>query len=55
MILTLTLNLTVSVNRKVQVRYQKGVQMMLDKWFNGEAFPEANYIVRDGELASQYS
>jgi len=37
------------------VRYQKGVQHMLDCWFKGEPFPEDNYIVRDGELASQYS
>jgi len=28
---------------------------MLDCWFKGEPFPEDNYIVRDGELASQYS
>ena len=39
----------------LQVRYQKGVQHMLDCWFKGEPFPEDNYIVRDGELASQYS
>ena len=44
-----------SIVLALQVRYQKGVQMMLDRWYNGEAFPEENYIVRDGELASQYS
>ena len=43
------------VSYRVQVRYQQGVQDMLDKWFKGEPFPEQNYIVRDGELASQYS
>lgn len=27
---------------------------MLDKYFKGEDFPAQNYIVKDGELASQY-
>jgi hypothetical protein len=30
------------------------VQTMLEQYFNGEAFEESNYIVRQGELASQY-
>ena len=37
-----------------QARYQEGVQTMLEQYFNGEAFEESNYIVREGELASQY-
>lgn len=37
-----------------QERYQKGIQTMLEQYFNGEAFEEKNYIVREGELAPQY-
>ena len=38
----------------MQARYQEGVQTMLEQYFNGEAFEESNYIVREGELAPQY-
>ena len=37
-----------------QARYQEGVQTMLEQYFNGEAFEESNYIVREGQLAAQY-
>ncbi len=39
----------------VQVRYQKGIQVMLDQWINKKPFEEDNYIVREGKLAGQYS
>lgn len=39
----------------VQVRYQKGIQTMLDQWVNKKPFEEDNYIVREGKLAGQYS
>ena len=39
----------------LQVQYQDGTKKMLDSWFAGEPFPEENYIVREGRLASQYS
>ncbi|KAL0033197.1 hypothetical protein WJX79_009035 [Trebouxia sp. C0005] len=38
-----------------QVRYQKGIQVMLDQWVNKKPFEEDNYIVREGKLAGQYS
>lgn len=41
-------------SRRLQERYQEGVQKMLEQYFNGEAFDEKNYIVREGELAPQY-
>ncbi|KAL2240513.1 UNVERIFIED_CONTAM: Formate dehydrogenase, mitochondrial [Sesamum indicum] len=37
-----------------QLRYAAGVKDMLDRYFKGEDFPQQNYIVKDGELASQY-
>ncbi|PIA62020.1 hypothetical protein AQUCO_00200184v1 [Aquilegia coerulea] len=37
-----------------QLRYAAGVKDMLDKYFKGEDFPAQNYIVKEGELASQY-
>lgn len=37
-----------------QMRYAAGVKDVLDKYFKGESFPESYYIVKDGELASQY-
>jgi formate dehydrogenase len=30
------------------------VKDMLDRYFKGEDFPAENYIVKEGELASQY-
>ena len=39
---------------QAQQRYRDGTQKMLEQWFNEEPFEEANYIVREGELASQY-
>ncbi|PWZ21308.1 Formate dehydrogenase 1, mitochondrial [Zea mays] len=37
-----------------QVRYADGVRDMLDRYFKGEDFPVQNYIVKEGQLASQY-
>lgn len=37
-----------------QLRYAAGVKDMLDRHFRGEDFPEQNYIVKEGQLASQY-
>lgn len=37
-----------------QLRYAAGVKDMLQRYFKGEDFPPENYIVKDGELASQY-
>ncbi|GAB4846775.1 formate dehydrogenase (NAD+) [Ancistrocladus abbreviatus] len=37
-----------------QLRYAAGVKDMLDRYFKGEDFPPHNYIVKAGELASQY-
>ncbi|TKY50417.1 Formate dehydrogenase 1 [Spatholobus suberectus] len=37
-----------------QLRYAAGVKDMLDRHFRGESFPEQNYIVQEGQLASQY-
>lgn len=37
-----------------QLRYAAGVKDMLEKHFKGEDFPEQNYIVKEGQLASQY-
>jgi formate dehydrogenase len=37
-----------------QLRYAAGVKDMLERHFKGEDFPEQNYIVKQGELASQY-
>jgi formate dehydrogenase len=37
-----------------QKRFSAGTKDMLDRWFNHQAFPEQNYIVREGKLASQY-
>ena len=38
----------------LQKRFTAGTKDMLDRWFKHEAFPEQNYIVREGKLASQY-
>ncbi|XP_052190895.1 formate dehydrogenase, mitochondrial [Diospyros lotus] len=37
-----------------QLRYAAGVKDMLDRYFKGEDFPAQHYIVKEGELASQY-
>ncbi|KAJ4729201.1 Formate dehydrogenase, mitochondrial [Melia azedarach] len=37
-----------------QLRYAAGVKDMLERYFKGEDFPPENYIVKAGELASQY-
>ncbi|CAK8533625.1 unnamed protein product [Lathyrus sativus] len=37
-----------------QLRYSAGVKDMLERHFKGEDFPKQNYIVKAGELASQY-
>lgn len=37
-----------------QLRYAAGVKDMLDRYFKGEDFPQQNYIVKEGKLASQY-
>lgn len=37
-----------------QLRYAAGVKDMLDSYFKGEDFPPQNYIVKEGQLASQY-
>lgn len=39
----------------LQVRYQKGIQVMLSQWFNKKPFEEDKYIVREGKMAGQYS
>ncbi|KAL2634931.1 hypothetical protein R1flu_006410 [Riccia fluitans] len=37
-----------------QLRYSAGVKEMLDQFFKGEPFPEANVIVKGGRTAAQY-
>ncbi|KAF3437244.1 hypothetical protein FNV43_RR19997 [Rhamnella rubrinervis] len=37
-----------------QLRYAAGVKDMLERYFKGEDFPAQNYIVKEGQLASQY-
>ncbi|KAL8263579.1 hypothetical protein R6Q59_021709 [Mikania micrantha] len=37
-----------------QLRYAAGVKGMLENYFKGEDFPAQHYIVKEGELASQY-
>ncbi|PKA49299.1 Formate dehydrogenase 1, mitochondrial [Apostasia shenzhenica] len=37
-----------------QLRYAAGVKDMLNRYFKGEDFPNQNYIVKEGKLASQY-
>lgn len=37
-----------------QLRYAAGVKDMLERYFKGQDFPEPNYIVKEGKLASQY-
>ncbi|KAK3033580.1 hypothetical protein RJ639_032428 [Escallonia herrerae] len=37
-----------------QIRYAAGTKDMLDRYFKGEDFPAQNYIVKEGEIASQY-
>lgn len=39
----------------VQKRYAAGVRDMLDCWMQKKPFHEDFYIVREGELASQYT
>ncbi|KAK9807137.1 hypothetical protein WJX73_009855 [Symbiochloris irregularis] len=39
---------------EAQQRYQEGIHDMINAWFDGKPFDEANYIVREGEIASQY-
>lgn len=38
----------------LQERYAHGVREMLEQYFAGKPLEEDNYIVREGELASQY-
>lgn len=38
----------------MQARYAGGTKDILEKWFQGKPLPEEDYIVREGELASQY-
>lgn len=38
-----------------QVRYKEGTLSMLEAYEKGQAFAEDNYIVKEGQLASQYS
>eukprot|EP00249_Psilotum_nudum_P009115 c21720_g1_i1 orf=398-1558(-) len=38
-----------------QIRYAAGIKDMLSRYFQGEDFPEQNYIVRNGKLAAQYT
>lgn len=40
--------------KMVQLRYAAGVKDMLERYFKGEEFPPQHYIVKEGELASQY-
>jgi formate dehydrogenase len=37
-----------------QLRYAAGVKEMLEQFFTGQPFDEDNYIVKEGELSSQY-
>ncbi|KAB1209181.1 Formate dehydrogenase, mitochondrial [Morella rubra] len=37
-----------------QLRYAAGVKDMLERYFKGEEFPPEHYIVKEGQLASQY-
>lgn len=43
-----------SLMENAQLRYAAGVKDMLDRYFKGEEFPQQNYIVKEGKLASQY-
>jgi hypothetical protein len=38
----------------MQGRYAAGVKEMLEQFFTGLPFDEDNYIVKEGELSSQY-
>ena len=38
----------------MQKRYSGGVRDILEAWFQHKPFEEDFYIVREGELASQY-
>lgn len=42
-------------NTRLQARYSEGVKEMLEQYFTGKPLPEENYIVREGELSSQYT
>ncbi|CAL0312711.1 unnamed protein product [Lupinus luteus] len=37
-----------------QLCYAAGIKDMLERHFKGEDFPEQHYIVKEGQLASQY-
>ena len=39
---------------EAQQRYMQGTHDMLNAWFDKKPFDESYYIVREGELASQY-
>lgn len=39
---------------EAQQRYLQGTHDMLNAWFDGKAFEESYYIVREGDIASQY-
>jgi formate dehydrogenase len=45
---------TKTINLLLQLRYAAGVKDMLERYFKGQDFPEPNYIVKAGKLASQY-
>jgi formate dehydrogenase len=45
---------TETINLLLQLRYAAGVKDMLERYFKGQDFPEPNYIVKEGKLASQY-
>jgi hypothetical protein len=40
---------------QMQARYAQGTKEMLEAYFNEKPMPEENYIVREGELAEQYT
>ena len=42
------------VHLAMQKRYAAGVREMLECWMQHKPFPEQYYIVREGQLASQY-
>jgi formate dehydrogenase len=45
---------TETIKLLLQLRYAAGVKDMLERYFKGQDFPEPNYIVKAGKLASQY-
>jgi hypothetical protein len=48
------MNVLTPEKQLVQLRYAEGVKDMLNRYFKGEDFPVQNYIVKEGQLASQY-